>query len=97
MKFKGKIILVIAVIVAIFLVFTFQYFKEQNEDTKEVIFYNNSQRVTEVSVEIADDNEEISRGLMHREELPENNGMLFIFGAKQRKQGSAKQVLNFPW
>lgn len=33
----------------------------------------------EVMVEIADDNEERSRGLMHRESLPEDQGMLFVY------------------
>lgn len=33
----------------------------------------------EVRVEIADSDEEQRRGLMFREELPENHGMLFVF------------------
>lgn len=33
----------------------------------------------EVMVEIADDDEERSRGLMHRESLPEDQGMLFVY------------------
>lgn len=33
----------------------------------------------EILVEIADEDEERSRGLMHRESLPENQGMLFVY------------------
>ena len=34
---------------------------------------------TRVSVEVADSDDERSRGLMFRDRLPENEGMLFIF------------------
>jgi len=33
----------------------------------------------EIQVEIADDDEERSRGLMYRESLPEDQGMLFVY------------------
>lgn len=33
----------------------------------------------EIMVEIADEDEERSRGLMHRESLPEDQGMLFVY------------------
>jgi uncharacterized protein len=37
----------------------------------------------EVQVEIANDDAERTRGLMERTELPENAGMLFVFGREQ--------------
>ena len=36
-----------------------------------------------VSVEIADDPETRSQGLMHRDSLPENHGMLFVYPQEQ--------------
>jgi len=33
----------------------------------------------EIMVEVADEDEERTRGLMHRESLPENQGMLFVY------------------
>lgn len=37
----------------------------------------------EVRVEIADDDEERKRGLMHRDSLPEDQGMLFVYPEEQ--------------
>lgn len=37
----------------------------------------------EVEVEIADDEEERRRGLMHRDSLPEDRGMLFVYSEEQ--------------
>jgi len=39
-----------------------------------------------LDVEIADDNEKIKQGLMFREMLPENQGMLFIFDEERKYQ-----------
>ncbi|MFY3740078.1 MAG: hypothetical protein HMLIMOIP_000503 [Candidatus Nitrosomirales archaeon] len=39
-----------------------------------------------LNVEIADDSEKIQRGLMYREMLPENQGMLFIFDEERKYQ-----------
>mgnify|MGYP001610016462 CR=1 FL=1 len=39
----------------------------------------NSQNQTTITVEIADEPAEHSQGLMHRDFLPENHGMLFVF------------------
>lgn len=36
-------------------------------------------------VEIADDNDKRVRGLMFREQMPEDHGMLFVFGAEGRQ------------
>jgi uncharacterized membrane protein (UPF0127 family) len=39
-----------------------------------------------LDVEIADDSEKIEKGLMFREKLPENSGMLFIFEEERKYQ-----------
>ncbi|MGH9876941.1 MAG: DUF192 domain-containing protein [Nitrososphaerales archaeon] len=39
-----------------------------------------------LNVEIADDSEKIQRGLMYRDMLPENQGMLFIFDEERKYQ-----------
>lgn len=38
----------------------------------------------QIDVEIVQNPEERAQGLMHREELPENQGMLFVFQIEQR-------------
>lgn len=45
------------------------------------------------SVEIADDAEERSRGLMFRREMPRNAGMLFVYDAPQRASFWMKNTL----
>ena len=81
MKFNRKIIFgVIAVLVVLvaFLIYQF-YFEVPNKEIEKAVFHNDNQKVSEIFVEIADDNGERTRGLMHRESLAENRGMLFIF------------------
>ena len=46
-----------------------------------------------VTVEIADDPEERAEGLMHREALPENHGMLFLFEEPQELSFWMKNTL----
>ena len=43
------------------------------------IYIDNGKKLIKINVEIADDNEERINGLMFREKLDENSGMLFIF------------------
>lgn len=40
---------------------------------------NNGKEIIKIKVEIADDNRERENGLMNREKLDENSGMLFVF------------------
>ena len=49
-----------------------------DENSKQ-IFIDNGKSLIKIKVEIADDNQERAKGLMFRERLDENNGMLFIF------------------
>ena len=44
-----------------------------------VIFIDNGKNPIKINAEIADDNEERTRGLMFRKILDENSGMLFVF------------------
>ena len=44
------------------------------------VYIDNGEKVIKINVEIADDSNERAEGLMHREKLGENNGMLFVFG-----------------
>ncbi len=43
------------------------------------IYINNSEKLIKINAEIADGEEERANGLMFRERLDENSGMLFIF------------------
>ena len=43
-------------------------------------FSCNGKNLIKINVEIADDNAEMEKGLMFREKLNENEGMLFVFG-----------------
>lgn len=51
-----------------------QFFDEGN-----LYFLNHSDTLSEIDIEIADEYEEIAKGLMYRSRLLENQGMLFIF------------------
>jgi len=46
-----------------------------------------------VEVEIADEQDEQREGLMHRKELKEGHGMLFIFGETRRRSFWMKETL----
>ncbi|HOK35166.1 MAG TPA: DUF192 domain-containing protein [Candidatus Pacearchaeota archaeon] len=77
MKFKKKIFLIIiGVLVVIFFIWRFSV---QENNIKKIIFYQNDKKITEISVEVADNPLKREEGLMHRETLPENQGMLFVF------------------
>ena len=80
MKFNGKIIFIAVIILVVLTTFLiYQYFEGQDKKIEKVVFYNGNQKVSEIFVEIADDDEERAKGLMHRETLAENRGMLFVF------------------
>ncbi|MEM5777567.1 MAG: DUF192 domain-containing protein [Candidatus Aenigmatarchaeota archaeon] len=46
---------------------------------KVIEIYTSDHRIVKVNAEVADDNEERARGLMFRESLAKNNGMIFVF------------------
>ena len=49
-----------------------------NENSRKISIYN-GKNLIDLNVEIADDNQERTRGLMFRESLDETSGMFFIF------------------
>jgi uncharacterized membrane protein (UPF0127 family) len=51
----------------------------QHSGKEEITITNGAGQQIPVYVEIADDMEELERGLMSRESLPEDEGMLFVF------------------
>lgn len=52
---------------------------EGKEGLAQVIFFTNDQQVLKIDCEIADTKEERAKGLMDREELPTDLGMLFYY------------------
>ena len=50
-----------------------------SDKTQKEIFIDNGKDLIKINAEIADDKEERTKGLMLREKLEENSGMLFIF------------------
>lgn len=51
----------------------------QSLPTDTVVFTNSAGESVDLTVEIADDTDERAQGLMFREELPEDSGMLFVY------------------
>ena len=62
-----------------FLLFLVSCAKNISEDYKQISI-DNGNKTIKLNVEIADDNYKREKGLMFRENLDENAGMLFIFG-----------------
>ena len=50
------------------------------DENFNAIYIDNGKNLIKINAEVADDNEERAKGLMFREKLDENSGMLFIFG-----------------
>lgn len=60
------------------LIFLISCAKISNKNLNEILI-SNGERLIKLNVEIADDNQERQKGLMFREKLNENSGMLFVF------------------
>ncbi len=65
--------------VAIFLVVFFLLSQSQHSGKEQITITNSAGREIPIYVEIADEWPEMEKGLMYRESLPEDEGMLFIF------------------
>ncbi|MDD2655163.1 MAG: DUF192 domain-containing protein [Candidatus ainarchaeum sp.] len=63
------------VLAAAFLLLT----NDSHPGKEEITFTNGRGQAVPVYVEVADDMDELGRGLMFRESLPEDEGMLFVF------------------
>ena len=66
------------IFVIILLIFLISCVKNFDKNYNE-IYIDNGKSLIKINVEIADDNEERAKGLMFRERLNENKGMLFVF------------------
>ena len=63
------------------------------EETQKEIFIDNGENLIKINAEIADDSEERKNGLMFREKLEENSGMLFIFENEESQTFWMKNTL----
>jgi len=90
----GFIFLLIAVIAALLIVFLPDKKTEQHSEQVESSFQKdaiaeffdkNGQKICEFEVELADTAEKIKTGLMYRDSLAVNQGMLFIFDVEESK------------
>lgn len=61
------------------LIFLISCTKSIGENFKEISI-DNGKNLIKINAEIADDEQEQTKGLMFREKLNENEGMLFVFG-----------------
>lgn len=71
---KAKYIIILLVAAAVFFLA-----QNQHSGKEQITIINSAGRQIHIYVEIADEWPEMERGLMHRESLPEDEGMLFIF------------------
>lgn len=86
---KTKLKIIVIFIMVVFVVFV--YYQKPETETK-VIFIAGGQSVS-VSVEVADEPGEWETGLMFRERLPENHGMLFVFPDERERRFWMKNTL----
>ena len=68
----------VKILLVFLLVFLANCSKISEENRKE-IFIDNGKNLIKIDAEIADDKDELEKGLMFREKLEKNSGMLFIF------------------
>jgi len=74
-KAKYVILLLIVITAAIFLT------QNQHSGKEQITITNSAGQEVHIYVEIADEWPELQKGLMYRESLPEDEGMLFIFSS----------------
>ena len=82
MKKTNLIISLIFIFLSLFLIIRFwsQWKKEKPQFFSQVIFYNSqSQEIARFKVELATTSAQHREGLMYRDNLPPDQGMLFIF------------------
>ena len=76
----------------IFAVFLLMFLIGCAKNLDEVLI-DNGNKLISVNVEIADDNDERARGLMFRENLDQNEGMLFVFDDEDYRSFWMKNTL----
>jgi len=62
-------------------------------ETVNATFLVDGEPAANVTLEVADSPEERARGLMHRESLPENHGMVFVYGEADERSFWMKNTL----
>lgn len=77
-KLAASIVIIIVLILAVWLVFG-DSSDNGNMEKSTIIITNSDEEEFELTVEIADEKEERKNGLMERESLCENCGMLFVY------------------
>lgn len=89
--------IIVAIIIALLIVNSYALLEvEDNGEPQEdahVVFHLNDSTFLNVSCEVADEPKERSLGLMHRESLPENQGMLFVYDTPQNRSFWMKNTL----
>jgi uncharacterized membrane protein (UPF0127 family) len=79
--------IIVAVVIALLIVNSYTLMEvEDNGEPQEkalVAFHLDNSNLFNVSCEVVDEPKERSLGLMHRESLPENQGMLFVYKTPQ--------------
>lgn len=79
-------------ILKIFLVFLLIFLIGCARDFSQISI-DNGKRIIKIDAEIADDNEERTKGLMFREKLNQNEGMFFVFGEESYETFWMKNTL----
>ena len=80
------------ILAILLLIFLISCSKNINKNFSEISI-NNGKNFIKINVEIADDNEKRTKGLMFREKLNENEGMLFIFDNEETQTFWMKNTL----
>ena len=80
------------ILIIFLLIFLVTCTKNLNKNFNEV-FIDNRKNLIKINAEIADDEEERAIGLMYREILDENKGMLFVFDGEKEQTFWMKNTL----
>ncbi|MBI2658319.1 DUF192 domain-containing protein [Candidatus Woesearchaeota archaeon] len=80
---------IFAVFLLIFLIGCTKGFSQNSNE----IYIDNGKNLIKINAEIADDNNERANGLMFREGLDENDGMLFVFDEEKAQTFWMKNTL----
>ncbi len=79
----NKNLIISLVATALLAVFGFFLLRQDKLPPVNIIFLNEGSKAVEVSAQIAQSKQELSKGLSKRKSLPENQGMLFLFKEEQ--------------
>lgn len=83
---------IVKILAVFFLIFLISCGKNPGENF-EIISIDKGKELIKIIAEVADDNDERTNGLMFRENLNENEGMLFVFGNEEYQTFWMKNTL----